>query len=80
MQGFFADQALQPTELERNALQKLREGLSTARDGPLRAFTSVMDVYKDAHSGAAQGKAHPDRPPGVHQAHSHLTKTGRRES
>ena len=70
MQELFAGQAWQPTDLERRALQKLREGLSTAMGGPLRAFASVSDVYKDAHSDAAKGDIHPDWPPGKDQAHS----------
>ena len=70
MQGMCADQAWQPTELERHALQKLREGLSTARGGPLRTYTSVRDVYKDARSTAAQGAVHTDWPPGTDHDHS----------
>ena len=81
MQGLYADQAWQPTELERDALQKLRDGLSTARGGPLRAFTSVKDVFKDVHSDAPQGKLHPDCPLSTDQAHhTLLTKAGSRET
>ena len=80
MQGLYADQGWQPTELERDALQKLREGLGTARGGPLRAFTSVRDVFKDGHSDAPQGELHSDCPPGTDQAHhTYLTKAGSRD-
>ncbi len=76
IQGLCADQAWQPTELERDALQKLREGLSTARGRPLRAFTSVKDVFKDVHLDAPQGKLHPDSSPGRVRPTASLTKAG----
>ena len=78
MQGLYANQGWQPAELERDALQKLRESLNTDRGGPLRAFTSVKDVFKDVHSDAPHGELHPDYPPGRVRPTASLTKAGTR--
>jgi len=42
-----------PTELELQALQKLREGLSSAAGKQLRAFTSVRDIYWEGTEDSA---------------------------
>ena len=40
------------TQLELEALRKLRENLSAGAEKPLRAFTSVRDVFMDPADGA----------------------------
>lgn len=44
--------AIVPTQLELQALQKLRESLSAGAEKPLRAFTCVRDEFIDTPEGA----------------------------
>lgn len=44
----------QPTQVELQALHKLRENLNTgATEKPLRAFTCMRDIFIDTPDGAA---------------------------